>query len=248
MLNIKHLSSPKMKSTGDCWQAILMLITCLQPLLYERLHLPTPNSWRKKENREENEESLPGKKFYTSEITGMATLTDGYWYYAKMWLFPFGFVSDKSKTWLTLLFMVSGQSCGISVLNSSILGSFRTVPTVSHRQIKMQIITKTVGKVRASFLFCRVGVATNQRQWRKFPKIIFLFNRGRWENVSSSKWHHLLLVLELWVWVQGFGEQREGNLVDWDQIWSPSNHPVEIFQALCEICAQTVASERLLNP
>lgn len=31
---------------------------------------------RKKENREDNEESLPGKKFYTSKITEMATLTD----------------------------------------------------------------------------------------------------------------------------------------------------------------------------
>lgn len=67
----------------------------------------------------------------------MATFTDASWLYAKMLLFPFGFVTDKSKTFLTLVFMVSGGSCGVSVLNSNILGSFKTVPTVSHKQIKM---------------------------------------------------------------------------------------------------------------
>lgn len=171
-----------------------------------------------------------------------------YWHYAKMLLFPFGFVTDKSKTLFTLPFMVSGHSCGVSVLNSNILGSFRTVPTVSHKQIKMQITTKTVQKERASLLLHGVGVVDNQRQWRKFPKIIFLISKGKWENVSFGRWHYLLMVLELWLWVQGFGEQREGNLMDWDQVWSSWNHTMERFQALCEICAQTVSSERFLNP
>lgn len=199
MLNIKHLSSPLIKSTRR-----------LLPGHFNVNHMPATfavwrtsftNTWtvEERKNREDSKKSLPGRKFYTSKITEMATLTDAYWYYAKMLLFPLEFVTDKSKTLLTLLFMVSGHSCGFSVLNSNILGPFRIVPTVSHKQIKMQITTNTVERVRASLLLRGVGVVTNQGQWRIFPKIIF--NIGRWENVSFSKSDYLLIVLELWVWV-----------------------------------------------
>lgn len=62
----------------------------------------------------------------------------------------------------------------------------------------------------ANLLLRGVGIVTNQRQCRKFPKIIFLFNIGRWENVSFSKWQSLLLVMKVWFEFRALGSKEKG--------------------------------------
>lgn len=62
----------------DCWQTVLMLITCLQPLPYQGLNLSTLEQYAAKEgkNREACKKWFQDRKHCTSKVAEMVTLSE----------------------------------------------------------------------------------------------------------------------------------------------------------------------------
>lgn len=61
----------------DCWQAILVLITCLQPLPYQGLNLPILEQYAvEEEDGEDCKKLFPDRKHYTWEVMEMVTVSE----------------------------------------------------------------------------------------------------------------------------------------------------------------------------
>lgn len=141
--------APRWNPLTDCWQAIFMLITCLQlcsvkDFVYQHLN----SKQLKKEKIGKIVRSHSQIKSFTLQrllkwphsLVFTDTMPRCCYFHLDLSL-----IRAKTSSLFSLWWLVNHH--GVSVLNSNILGSFRRVPTVSHKQIKSANYHEGSGKM-----------------------------------------------------------------------------------------------------